>query len=136
MIIAAKSHAEKRGRINRNDLRHVYSITKDSMVKQVLNQHGRCVITGIDLKWQRNTDFAASLERENYRGGYTDENCVFIITEFNTSCYLTENSSLDDDTNWTKAKFEFVLPFLRRKYQPNQPDNKATDEYFEKEEEE
>jgi hypothetical protein len=112
ILSRAKSSARRRALIGRNDNRHICTVTQESLIKMIFAQNGKCAITGITLQWRTNTEFAASLERKNPKGGYEDSNCCFICAEFNSSCNRKEDVDPDNDTNWTKEKFQSILPTL------------------------
>ena len=79
-----------RGRSGRNGLDH--TLTLDWLMDQYERQNGRCALTGIEFRFERNADgkrhftpFGPSLDRIDPKRGYTPDNVRLVCVIVNLS---------------------------------------------------
>jgi hypothetical protein len=75
----------------------VSSITEQNLFDKIIEQKGRCAISGIPLVFSSKVDWRCSLERIDNDKGYTVENTALVCYELNGPC------------QWTRAKFKYFL---------------------------
>jgi len=79
------SNAQKRDRERQRGTRAVES---DDILDQLELQGGRCFYSGVPMEYTRtHSHWRMSLERIDNELGYTNNNCVLVAAEFNTSDY-------------------------------------------------
>lgn len=88
--ISTKSR-NKRGR------KHEITLTLAQVKTMWVSQQGRCAITGVSMVLKPHSHFKCSIERKSNDTGYSEENCVLIISECNTS------------SQWTVQKAQYLF---------------------------
>ena len=82
-----------------------------TLLHKIEHQQGRCFYSGVPLQYKQvHTDWRMSLERLDNNLGYTEDNCVLIAIEFNTSDY-SRNKAVKEifgTAQWSRAKVQHV----------------------------
>ena len=95
-----------------------FTITFEEALKKLINQGGRCAYSGMLLRYGGNISWAASLERLDSQKGYTDDNVVWVCSEWNVAEYSAGRRTepgQGDDEGWTADKFNVLVKALRTK---------------------
>lgn len=106
-MIAAARHRAARVRIrSRRDLE--CTLTVNDCLDILWAQRGRCYYSGVPLNFlQPNSHWRLSCERLDNHQGYTQNNCVLVAAEFNTSDYSVSPrvvSPIIGSAQWSKRK--------------------------------
>ena len=87
------------------------SISLSNLLCLLARQQGRCFYSGVPLQYKEvHTNWRLSLERLNNEVGYTEENCVLIAIEFNSSDH-SRNVAVTEifgTAQWSRAKVQHV----------------------------
>lgn len=99
LMVNAHASAKARASIAKRAHTDVGTVTinEKTLFDKIIAQGGRCAISGIPLRFERNVDWKISLERLDNDKGYTPENTVLVCAEFNGAC------------QWTREKFQHFL---------------------------
>eukprot|EP00438_Fugacium_kawagutii_P001762 Skav227139 [mRNA] locus=scaffold133:509834:510862:- [translate_table: standard] len=100
---SARANAMKRGQN--------FSLILSQVLNMLRQQQGRCYYSGVPLEYKQiHTDWRLSIERLNNSIGYTEENCVLIAIEFNTSDQSRNKarSKVHGTAQWSREKVEHV----------------------------
>ncbi len=105
--------AGRRKSDKRNNTCKEFNLTFDDICNMIIKQNGRCYYSGIPLIYKPNSDWMCSIERIDNKLGYTNENCVLVCVEFNSSDHtqLTTNK-ICGSSQWSKEKFNYFLKHL------------------------
>ena len=95
-----------------------FTITFKEALDKLIKQGGRCAYSGMLLRYGGNISWTASLERLDSQKGYTDDNVVWVCSEWNVAEYSagrrTEQGQGDDE-GWDEDKFNVFVKALRIK---------------------
>jgi hypothetical protein len=98
-MLNASSHRKfKRGEKDRP-----CTLTMDHILDKIIEQEGRCQVSGIPLHFGTRIDWKCSLERVDTTKGYTDANVTLICAEFNSSVIHSPHEY--GTTQWSREKF-------------------------------
>ncbi|CAE8600861.1 unnamed protein product [Polarella glacialis] len=89
----------------------VYALEPDHILVKLWLQGGRCFYSGVLLEYQDyHTDWQMSLERLDNSIGYTWENCVLIVLEFQTADNSRNKAKTEvfGTAQWSRAKVAHV----------------------------
>lgn len=106
-LLGAARHRVARARIrSMRDLE--CTLTVEDCLDMLWAQRGRCYYSGVPVNYLRpNSHWRLSCERLDNHKGYTQDNCVFVAAEFNTSDYsISPNvvSPIHGTAQWSKRK--------------------------------
>jgi hypothetical protein len=130
---------ERNGRMNQ-----LFELTLEIFIDMYIRQGGRCYYSGKRLELRALAEWQASIERLDESKGYTKDNVVLVAAEFQSASHSNhrplvksasgDSSSTSDDgtdtcdtmnhkvatrsgsAQWTIEKFEYVWPFIVRRY--------------------
>ena len=92
----------------------------DDIIDMLRRQKGRCLYSGIPLRWMTNQDWRMSLERLDNFKGYNKDNCALICWEFNSSDYTAlAGFNTTGSSQWSRDKFK---RFYRTRFGEEPPD--------------
>lgn len=89
------------------------TLTVDDILQKIIDQKGRCAYSSIPLTYTRKANYRMSIERINNRLGYTNENTVLICLEFNSIDTSSIRENATGSSQWSKAKFEYLLANMK-----------------------
>ena len=79
---------------NEKGRQHQFTLTLAQVKAKWTAQKGSCAITKMPMTTKPHSDFKCSIERLNNDVGYTDANCVLVISEVNTRNQWTQQKAL------------------------------------------
>lgn len=105
LVGRARARAKIRGQL--------CTLTLDDIITMLGSQNARCYYSGISMEFlQPNSHWRMSLERLDNDGGYSRDNCVLIVAEFNTADYSRNRTSLRSPVHgtaqWSCEKVDYV----------------------------
>lgn len=103
LISGARNHIKARKQEVDGDK---FTITLIDIINIFISQAGRCKVSGIPLKFDINKSWLLSLERNNTKKGYTNENISLICREFNIMDRSILTNFYDGYGGWSQNKFK------------------------------
>jgi hypothetical protein len=91
LLASSEDRSKRKHRTNED---HIVTLTKEDIVRKMIEQEGRCAISDKVMAFQSNYDWQFSIERKDNTKGYSIDNTCLICVEFQCK------------RNWTKEMFK------------------------------